>query len=55
MGEDQALNHFLVRREEKVVLGFPLVARQGENPASLHEDEGWIPGFTQWVQDLTLP
>ena len=54
MGEDQALNHFLVRREEKVVLGFPLVARQGKNPTSLHEDEGWIPGFTQWVQDLTL-
>ena len=25
------------------------------NPYSNHEDEGWIPGLTQFVKDTALP
>ena len=30
-------------------IGVPVVAQQVKNPASIHEDEGSIPGLTQWV------
>ena len=36
-------------------MGIPVVAQQVKNPASIHEDVGWFPGFSQWVKDQALP
>ena len=30
------------------------MAQQVKNPTCIHEDEGLIPGLTQWVKDLEL-
>ena len=32
--------------------GVPVVAQGVKNPASIHEDKGWILGLAQWVKDL---
>ena len=39
---------------KKLTLGVPIVAQQVKNPTSVHEDVGWIPGFTQLVKDPVL-
>ena len=31
------------------------MARGAKNQAGIHEDEGSIPGLTQWVEDLAWP
>ena len=33
----------------------PVMAQQLMNPASIHEEEGLIPGPTLWLKDLALP
>ena len=35
--------------------GGPIAAQRVKNPTSIHENEGWIPGLTQWVKDTVLP
>ena len=35
--------------------GIPTVAQWVKNPTSIREDEGLIPGLTQWMKDLALP
>ena len=39
----------------QINLEFPFVAQQATNPTSIHEDEGLIPAFAQWVMDPALP
>ena len=39
----------------KAHAGVAVVAPWLTNPTSIHEEEGSIPGLTQWVKNLALP
>ena len=41
-------------RYKTIGLGVPIVAQQVQNPTSIHEDAGLIPGLAQWVKDWVL-
>ena len=40
---------------KKLYTGVSIMAQLLANPASIHEDEGSIPGLAQWVEDPALP
>ena len=41
----------LKKKKKKQNLGVPVTAQQVKNPTSIHENEGLIPGFAEWVKD----
>ena len=40
--------------QKKRLLEFPLWLSELRTQHSVREDEGWIPGLTQWVKDSAL-